>query len=79
MFPVTASDAVRAVVFCDFGTVERSLRFDADTFRVSPGFGLRFNIPAMGPAPIAVDFAVPVHSAPGDDIQNISVFVGFGR
>jgi outer membrane protein insertion porin family len=46
---------------------------------VAPGFGLRLNIPAMGPAPLALDFAVPVARAPTDDIQNFSFFFGFSR
>jgi hypothetical protein len=33
----------------------------------------------MGPAPIALDFAVPVAHANGDNIQNFAFYVGFGR
>jgi outer membrane protein insertion porin family len=33
----------------------------------------------MGPAPIALDFAVPVAREDTDRIQNFSFFVGFGR
>src|SRR5262249_31336544 len=77
MFPITADDALRGVVFCDFGTVEQDVRLT--NFRVSPGFGLRISVPAMGPAPIALDVAFPVSSAPGDQIQNFSFFVGVGR
>ena len=29
----------------------------------APGFGFRINVPAMGPAPLAFDFAFPVASA----------------
>ena len=64
MFPITADDALRGVVFCDFGTVERTIAFHSDQFRAAPGFGLRINVPAMGPAPIALDLAFPVASAP---------------
>jgi outer membrane protein insertion porin family len=77
MFPITADDALRAVVFCDFGTVEPDVRWG--NVRVAPGFGLRINVPAMGPAPIALDIAFPVSSANGDEIQNFSFFVGIGR
>jgi outer membrane protein insertion porin family len=77
MFPITADDALRGVVFCDFGTVETDVRLS--NFRVAPGFGLRISIPAMGPAPIALDLAFPVASAQGDQIQNFSFFVGIGR
>ena len=79
MFPLTADDMIRGVFFCDFGTVERRIEMHADNFRVAPGFGLRITVPAMGPAPIAIDFAVPVAHAPGDDIQNVAFYVGFGR
>src|SRR5262249_53194145 len=78
MFPITADDALRGVVFCDFGTVEQHA-VTINNFRVAPGVGLRISIPAMGPAPIALDLAFPVASAPGDEIQNFSFFVGIGR
>ena len=79
MFSMTADDMVRGVVFCDFGTVEENIELNADNFRVAPGFGLRITVPAMGPAPIALDFAVPVAHANGDNIQNFAFYVGFGR
>ncbi|HEV3003617.1 MAG TPA: BamA/TamA family outer membrane protein, partial [Pirellulales bacterium] len=79
MLPITADDALRMVAFCDFGTVEPSTEIKWQDFRIAPGFGLRITIPAMGPAPIALDFAVPVHHAPGDHIQNISFFMGLSR
>ncbi len=79
MFPITADDALRGVVFCDFGTVERTIAFNNNHFRAAPGFGLRINVPAMGPAPIALDLAFPVASAPGDQIQNFSFSLGIAR
>jgi outer membrane protein assembly factor BamA len=33
----------------------------------------------MGPAPIALDFAVPVARADTDRIQTFSFFIGVGR
>jgi outer membrane protein insertion porin family len=78
-FPITADDMVRGVVFCDFGTVERDIELDAENFRVAPGFGLRINVPALGPAPLAFDFAFPVASAAGDDEQTFSFFFGAQR
>jgi outer membrane protein assembly factor BamA len=33
----------------------------------------------MGPAPIALDFAFPVATNPGDRIENFSFFVGINR
>lgn len=79
MFPLTADDMIKGVVFCDFGTVERDIEFHSENFRVAPGFGIRINIPALGPAPLAFDLAVPVLHADGDDIQNFSFFFGFNR
>ena len=39
----------------------------------------RITIPAMGPAPIALDFAFPAVNEGGDEIENFSFFVGFLR
>ena len=79
MLPLTADDMLRAVAFCDFGTVEQNITITGQNFRVAPGVGLRIQVPALGPAPIALDLAVPVAHAPGDQIQNFSFFVGFAR
>ncbi len=77
MFPVTADDMLHGVVFCDFGTTEPTVSLD--DFRVAPGLGLRVTVPAMGPAPIALDFAWPVARADTDDLQVFSFSVGFLR
>jgi outer membrane protein insertion porin family len=79
MFPLTADDMIKGVAFCDFGTVERDIEFNSDNFRVSPGIGVRINIPALGPAPLAFDLAAPIIHADGDNLQNFSFFFGFGR
>jgi outer membrane protein insertion porin family len=79
MLPVTADDMLKMVAFVDFGTVESDVRIDWDQFRIAPGLGIRVTIPMISPAPIAIDFAVPVKHAPGDLLQNISFFVGVGR
>ena len=79
VFPITADDMLRGAIFCDYGTIEEELSVDAEDFRVAVGAGLRFTVPAMGPAPIAVDFAVPINREDTDRIQNFSFFVGFGR
>ncbi len=78
-FPLTADDMIKGVVFVDFGTVEEEIAIHGDDYRVAPGFGLRISVPALGPAPIALDFAVPVAREDTDDIQNFSFFFGFGR
>jgi outer membrane protein insertion porin family len=77
MFPITADDSLRGVVFTDFGTVESNVSIS--NMRVAPGVGLRITLPAMGPAPIALDFAFPVAYAPYDSKQLFSFFVGFAR
>ncbi|TWT36916.1 Outer membrane protein assembly factor BamA precursor [Posidoniimonas corsicana] len=77
LFPLTADDMVNGVCFCDFGTVEDSVTID--TWRVAPGVGLRIQVPAMGPAPIALDFAWPVSRADTDELQVFTFNVGFMR
>jgi outer membrane protein insertion porin family len=79
MFPITADDMLRGVVFTDFGTVERDIELEGDNFRLAPGFGLRITVPALGPAPLAFDFAFPILEAPGDDNQIFAFFVGINR
>lgn len=79
LFPIAADDMMRGVVFCDFGTVEEKIAMHSDNFRVAPGFGLRLTIPAMGPAPIALDFSVPIAHGPGDNIQNFAFYIGMNR
>jgi outer membrane protein insertion porin family len=78
-FPLTADDMIRGTVFCDFGTVETNVALHPDQFRVAPGFGFRINVPAMGPAPLAFDFAFPVAQADTDQKQVFSFFFGASR
>lgn len=79
MFPIKADDAIRGVVFCDFGTVEPITQINWSDYRVAPGVGLRLAIPMMGPAPIALDFAVPVNKAATDREQIFNFSVGLAR
>jgi outer membrane protein insertion porin family len=79
LFPITQDDMLRGVVFVDAGTVEPTVSQWTDRVRVAPGFGLRIAIPAMGPAPIALDFGFPVVKQPGDVTQVFSFFVGFNH
>ncbi|HIF30785.1 MAG: BamA/TamA family outer membrane protein [Pirellulaceae bacterium] len=78
-FPLTADDMVKGVAFCDFGTVEEKIAIHADDYRVAPGIGLRLSIPAMGPAPIALDFAIPVAKEDTDRRRSFSFFFGYTR
>lgn len=77
--PLTADDMIKAVAFCDYGTVEQEITINEDNFRVAPGFGFRISVPALGPAPLAFDFAFPVAKADTDDEQIFSFFFGVGR
>jgi len=51
----------------------------AEAPAAAPGLGLRINVPAMGPGPIALDFARPADQAAGDRRQPFSYFVGLTR
>jgi len=79
MFPITADDMLKGVVFCDFGTVEYTHSLYWDNYRIAPGAGLRVTIPMISAAPIALDFAFPVKKAPDDLEQIFSFFVGVGH
>jgi len=79
MFPITADDTLRGVVFCDSGVVQPSISDWREHYRASVGFGLRITVPAMGPAPIALDFAFPVSKERFDETQMFSFFIGFLR
>jgi outer membrane protein insertion porin family len=77
LFPLTADDMMHGVTFIDFGTVEPNVALNE--FRAAPGFGLRITVPAMGPAPIALDFAFPIAKADTDDTQVFSFNIGLQR
>ncbi|GAB5406607.1 MAG: BamA/TamA family outer membrane protein [Aureliella sp.] len=79
VMPLTADEMLRAVAFVDYGTVEQNIEIDWDNFRVAPGFGFRVAVPALGPAPLAFDFAFPVAHADTDDRQVFSFFMGLTR
>ncbi len=78
-FPLTADGMVRSVAFVDYGTVERDITITSENFRTSLGLGLRVTIPAIGPAPLAVDFAYPVLMADSDERQLVSFYIGATR
>jgi outer membrane protein assembly factor BamA len=72
--PVLANDKLFVVAFVDHGTVERNIAIN--NYRVSVGAGVRIAIPALGPLPLALDFAVPIVKAPGDHRQLVNFSVG---
>lgn len=51
-------DIFSVVAFVDAGTVTFDPGFDE--LRVSVGFGIRFHVPALSPAPLAFDFGFPI-------------------
>ena len=73
-FPILPNDKIFFVTFLDHGTVENSV--DIKNYRVSAGFGFRLVVPALGPLPIALDFAFPITKAPWDNRQMFSFYVG---
>jgi outer membrane protein insertion porin family len=79
LFPLTADDMLHGAAFLGFGTVEENIALDWDRFRVAPGFGFRITIPAMGPAPIALNFAFPIVKAETDDEEVFTFNIGFTK
>ncbi|MDO4574075.1 MAG: BamA/TamA family outer membrane protein [Planctomycetia bacterium] len=79
LFPITADDSIRGVLFCDTGTVESDIRHWNAKYRVSLGAGLRISMPMLGSAPIALDFAVPVSKEDGDEKELFSFTMGLQR
>ncbi len=77
MFPLLVNESVQGVAFTDFGTVEEDVGFDE--FRVSVGAGLRVSVPALGPVPLAFDWAVPLMDEENDDRRIFSFYVGVNR
>ncbi len=75
--PLTADDNIALVFFSDVGTVEEDPGFDA--FRVSVGTGLRLTVPAMGPVPLAFDFAIPITREDFDETRVFSFYIGINR
>jgi outer membrane protein assembly factor BamA len=70
-------EMLRGVLFTDIGQVAYKLSDVGSTkWRVSVGFGLRISIPALGGAPIALDFGFPIVKDKNDDVQFFSFNVG---
>lgn len=79
LFPITADDMIKGVMFVDFGTVDESVKLRSENFRVAPGVGLRVHMPAFGAAPLAFDFGFPVALADGDEKRIFSFYIGAMR
>ena len=78
-FPITADDMFRGAAFVDAGIDARTANIGGQDVRVAPGLGIRVSVPAMGPAPISIDFAVPVLKSSNDRDQVINFTMGVGR
>lgn len=76
MFPITADDMVKGVIFCDTGTSDYNFGSWKDRYRASVGFGFRITIPMMGSVPIALDFAFPVSKNDFDETEIFSFTMG---
>lgn len=68
---------IRGVIFSDTGNVYRAVDdFSFSSLRTSIGVGLRLQIPALGPMPLALDFAKPIDSQTGDETETFSFNFG---
>ncbi|KPJ59956.1 MAG: hypothetical protein AMS15_06640 [Planctomycetes bacterium DG_23] len=75
-FPVR-QETIRGHLFLDAGGVWSDIGdFDPGEIRAAAGFGLRLYISRVSPIPIALDFAVPIMSEPGDNEQIFSFSIG---
>ncbi len=72
--PILPNDKMFLVAFVDHGTVER--KFEIRDYRLSVGVGARVSVPALGPMPLAFDFAFPIIKANGDNRQLFNFSVG---
>jgi outer membrane protein insertion porin family len=72
--PLNAKDSLFFVTFLDHGTVERTVAIK--DYRVSAGFGFRVAIPALGPVPVAFDFAFPINKTNLDNRQVFAFYIG---
>lgn len=78
-FPLTADDNLYGSFFLDVGTVEESSSVTWSDVRITPGFELRVNVPALGPIPLAIGAGVPIQYETGDKLRAFHFFVGMSR
>ncbi len=80
--PISEDDRVRWVMFMDAGYVTEDVEevlSGWDELRVSVGTGLRWQMPALGPAAIEVDIAVPIMKESGDETKFFHFSIGAFR
>ena len=78
LVPVSGGDEFQLALFVDSGTVASKID-KWGRYRIAPGFGLRFSIPMLGPAPLALDFAFPINKDPSDDTEVFSFSMSGSR
>ncbi|MBT3278346.1 MAG: outer membrane protein assembly factor [Phycisphaerales bacterium] len=71
------TDKVTGVLFFDAGTVDAN--YALGDFRASVGFGLRVQVPMLGPVPMALDFGFPISKQGEDDKQLFSFTIGYSQ
>lgn len=72
-------DMVRAAIFVDSGKADESISdINFDRFRLSSGFGLRFNVPFLGRSTISIDYGIPIIKKDKDDTQAFTFNFGGG-
>lgn len=72
-----SEETFRAVIFYDQGNAFRSIsNFSFDELRSSVGIGLRIQLDVLGPTPISLDFAKPISSKVGDELESFSFNFG---
>lgn len=67
------NEVLRGVAFVDLGSVEGDLGRLFGSTRLSVGAGIRLRLPALGPAPIALDLGIPLLSEADDQTEVLSV------
>ena len=68
MFPITADDMLKGVVFCDYGTIEENIKINSEDYRVALGAGLRITVrkgPIMPVSREELNSIVPLRSTLG--------------
>ncbi|MBI5367526.1 MAG: outer membrane protein assembly factor, partial [Planctomycetes bacterium] len=70
-------DILRGAVWLDAANVETNWQqFEPRHFRISAGFGVRFQVPQLGQVPIAIDIGFPLKKEEGDETQLVQLNLG---
>jgi len=68
-------ETLRGVVFVDAGSLESSFGELLSATRLSLGAGVRFKLPFLGNAPVALDLGIPVLTGSDDETEYFSIRV----